>query len=189
MSIAFEEQSLDTALKSSLKKAGVTKQAEIDQVINDSLLRLRSIQSVGVAVSKLPTVQAGFTRAIQATENAWKRVEEEFGLLTSTEVSERVGSKSPHRNLASGLRKRGSILGVNRLNSYRYPGFQFTPNGEVKAAVPALIKAAEEAGWSDTSLVLWLCNPSGSFGGDRPVDHLEDEGMVDRARDLMLTDW
>lgn len=189
MSTAFEDQSLDSALRASLKQVGVTKPAEIDKLIGDAVLRLRSVQSVGATVSSLPPMPAGFTRSIQATENAWRRIENEFGLLTSTEVAERVGSKSKHRNLASGLRLRGQILGVQRLNAYRYPAFQFTGTGEVKPAIPKLIEAAAEAGWSTSSLVLWLCNPSGTFSGDRPVDHLDDDGMVEKAADLMMSDW
>jgi len=189
MSTAFENQSLDAVLKASLKQFGVTRQSDIDQLIGDAVLRLRSTRSVGAAVSTLPPIPAGFTRAIQATENAWRRIEREHGLLTSTEVAGVVGPKSRHRSLASDMRRRGQILGVQRLNSYRYPRFQFTASGEVKPAIPALIEAASEAGWSTSSLVLWLCNPSGAFSGDLPVNHLGDDDMADIARSVMLTDW
>lgn len=189
MSSAFDDQSLDAVLKASLKQVGVTRQSDIDQLVGDAVLRLRSARSVGGVVSTLPPIPAGFTRAIQATENAWRRIEREHGLLTSTEVASVVGSKSKHRGLASDMRRRGEILGVQRLHSYRYPGFQFADSGEVKPAIRNLIEAADEAGWSTSSLVLWLCNPSGAFSGDLPVNHLGDDDMVDMARAVMLTDW
>lgn len=162
---------------------------EIDSLVRDSILRFRSMRSVGGAISKLPPVPSGFTRATQATENVWKHIEDEFGLLTSTEVASRIGSKNPHRALASDMRKRGQLIGVSRLNSYRYPGFQFTPDGTVHQVIAPLLKAAKSAGWSEASLTLWLSNPSGAFGGDRPVDHLDDSDFVTVASDLMTTDW
>jgi hypothetical protein len=133
------------------------------------------------------SVPAGFTRATQATENAWHRIEDEFELLTGSEVAARIDPESHRLDLASEMRERGQLLGVNRLDSY--PAFQFAADGTVKKVVPELIGAANEAGWSEASLMLWLCNPSGSFGGDRPVDHLDDEGLVDIARNMMTTDW
>lgn len=189
MSISFDDQKLDTALRHALEAAGGFGGDEIDALVRDSILRRRSARSVGVAVAKLPPVPSGFTRATQATENAWKQIEDEFGLLTSTEVASRIGSKNPHRALASDMRKRGQLIGVSRLNSYRYPGFQFTADGTVHQVIAPLLKAAKNAGWSEASLTLWLANPSGSFGGDRPVDRLNDSDFVPIASDLMTTDW
>lgn len=189
MSVAFDDHGIGAAVTASAQLAGLTRPDEIEQVVRDSVLRLRSIQSVGAAVSRLPALPAGFTRAIQATENAWRRIDEEFGLLTSTEVAQRIGSKSPHRTLASELRRRGQLIGVSRLNSFRYPGFQFTADSRVHPAVPPLLEAASDSGWSESDLALWLCNPSGSFGGARPVDHLDDADVVDIARAVMATDW
>lgn len=153
------------------------------------LLQIRNRVSLGAAVSKLPTVEAGFTRAVQATENAWRGIADEFGMLSSREVAERIGSKSSNRNLASDLRKRGQLLGVNRLNSYKYPGFQFTAEGTVRPVIPELITTMNESGWTEPSLVLWLCSPSGRFSGMRPVDLLDDPALVAKARDMMQTDW
>ncbi len=175
-------------LEHELARAGVAR-AELDEVITQVRLRLQSRQSVGNAISKLPMVPAGFTRAVQATENAWHRIDDEFGMLQSVEVAKLIGSSSPHRNIASDMRKRGQIVGVERLNRYLYPGFQFGADGAVKPAIKDLLTAAEAAGWTDASLVLWLCAPSGAFAGSRPVDHLDDDNMVQIAVSVMVTDW
>lgn len=189
MSTASDDRKLGAQVKASLRRAGATRQAEIDQVVLESLTRLRSIASLGATISKLPAVPPGLARTAQASENAWRRIEQEFGMLTSIEVSQRIGSRTPHRNLASEMRQKRLLLGVARLNSYRYPGFQFADDGSVRGSIPALLSAAEDAGWSASSLALWLCNPSGSFAGDRPVDHLDDDRVVDIASDMMATDW
>ena len=54
--------------------------------------------------------------ATQATENAWRQLEDEFGMFTSTEVSELLSPRGVNRKLASDMRTRGEILGTRRRN-------------------------------------------------------------------------
>lgn len=74
------------------------------------------------------TEPSSITRAVQATENAVKSIEDEFGLLTSGQVAQRLGSTSNRpavRSLANDMRGRSELIYVRRLNKYLYPGFQF----------------------------------------------------------------
>jgi hypothetical protein len=44
-----------------------------------------------------------------------------------------------------------------------------------------LLRAAEGAGRSEASLILWLISPSGHLNGARPVDLMEDPDRVMQA--------
>ncbi|WP_417219592.1 hypothetical protein [Arthrobacter sp.] len=135
-------------------------------------------------------------RAAQATENAVKSIEDEFGLLTSTEVAQLLGSgsgKASVRSLANDMRARGELLHLRRLNRYLYPDFQFdTSLGRVKPGVKDLLQLAEANSWEPEDVVLWLCSPTTYFeDGSRPVDHLdaEPELVIDVARRAWSVDW
>ncbi|MDQ6740900.1 MAG: hypothetical protein M3021_11240, partial [Actinomycetota bacterium] len=84
-----------------------------------------SIQSLGPALAAIETpVSPQLARSLQATENAWREIREEFGLLSSTELSRAVGSSSPNRSYASDQRNAGNLLAVKRPGGMKYPGFQ-----------------------------------------------------------------
>jgi hypothetical protein len=100
---------------------------ELEFVVRDALRLRRSLASLAPVMQKLPQIPAGVARVAQATENAWQRIDDEFGLLSSTDVARLAGSKTPNRALANSLRLDGKLLAVKRLNSYRYPGFQWRP--------------------------------------------------------------
>jgi len=173
-----------------LRSAGVTAPVELERAVEDVLTQLQSRASLGIAISKAPTVPAGYARALQATENVWREIDEEFDLLTSAEVAMAIGSKSQNRYLASALRKKGKLLGLRRLNAYRYPGFQFQPDGTIHPAISELVAAMHEGGWSEGNFIIWLCSPSRTFAnGGRPVDHLDDPDIVPFAIDMMSADW
>lgn len=135
-------------------------------------------------------------RGAQATENVVKSIEDEFGLLTSTEVAQLLGSASGQtavRSLANDMRARGELLHLRRLNRYLYPGFQFqTSLGRVKPGVKELLQLAEANSWEPEDVVLWLCSPTTYFeDGSRPVDHLdaEPDRVLDVARRAWTVDW
>jgi hypothetical protein len=131
-------------------------------------------------------------RSLQAAENIWRSIAREFGMPTSVEVAELLGSRKPNRSIASTLRNEGSIVGVMRGNSYRFPGFQFDADKAVVVPVmPKLIALARENGRSDEDLVFWLTSPSSFFHEqDRPVDHLrEDDRVLAAARDQFEGTW
>ena len=112
--------------------------------------------------------------AVQATENAWLRIEHEYGMLTSEEVSAELGSTN--KNLsdnAPSQRKQGKLIGVQRRNTILHPGFQLS-NGEIHPEISRLIKAATKLDLPLEELTQWLCAPNEAFGGDKPVNHLND---------------
>ncbi|MFD1210740.1 hypothetical protein ACFQ36_01625 [Arthrobacter sp. GCM10027362] len=136
-------------------------------------------------------VSPQLARSLQACTNAWKRIESEFGLLSSGQVAELLGRSAENRNLASKKRRAGKILGVARGNTYRYPGFQFDRDrGTVRRVIEPLIALAGENGWPPEDVVLWLCAPSTYFHeADRPVDHLEEpERLLAAAQDQFEAD-
>lgn len=193
MSIAATERDLERVrgrLREALAEAHVVADADVlEQVIAQVVRARQSMAALAPAMQKLPAVPAGLARIAQATENAWKRVEDEFGLLTSTEVAARLGSRSVNRDLAKTYRKRGLLLAVRRLNSFRYPGFQFTRDGQIRSTIPELVALSAELSWPQEEVVLWLCAPSGAFDGDRPVDHLDEADVIERARETATIEW
>lgn len=131
-------------------------------------------------------------RAAQATENAVKSIEEEFGLITSAQVAQLLGATSNRaavRSLAYDMRGRGELLYIRRLNKYLYPGFQFDPSlGPVRPLVKALLQLADANGWEPEDVVLWLCSPTTYFeDGSRPVDHFDSD--PDRVLDVARRAW
>ncbi|MCB5280304.1 hypothetical protein [Arthrobacter sp. ES1] len=151
------------------------------------------VHALGAAMAANPVaVSPQMARSLQAAENIWRNIEREFGMLTSMEVAERLGSRKPNRSMASALRNEGSIVGIMRGNSYRFPGFQFdTDKAAVVPVMPKLIALARENERSDEGLVYWLTSPSSLFHEqDRPVDHLHEEDRVlAAARDQFEGTW
>jgi len=190
LSDVFDADTLHSGVARRLRSAGVTAPVELERAVEDVLTQLRSRASVGIAISKAPTVPAGYARALQASENVWREIEEEFGFLTSAEVAVAIGSKSQNRYLASELRRKGKLLGLRRLNAYRYPGFQFLSDGTIHPAIRDLMSAMHDGGWSEGNFIIWLCSPSRAFAdGGRPVDHLDDSDVVLAAIAMMAADW
>ncbi|MPV35735.1 hypothetical protein [Georgenia subflava] len=153
----------------------------------DSALGLSSLSPAMAAAAT--SVSPQLARAAQATENVWRQIGQEFGLLTSTEAAEHMGYGS-NRTWASAQRKAGRLLGVRRGGAYRYPGFQL--DAALVPSISELVGIARQHDWSDESVVLWLCSPSGWMpGGGRPVDslHQEPRSVIDAARSAMAPRW
>lgn len=151
-----------------------------------------SAQALGPALTKLDTAATPATaRALQATENVWRDLDRRYKLLTSTEVAELLGAKEANRAYASNLRGKGQILGVQRRNSYVYPGFQFdSRTHRVKPAIPLILALATELNWDTDDLTIWLGTPSGYYGGDRPADYLDNvDELLRKARDEATMQW
>lgn len=153
---------------------------------------LRAAHGLRISLSKLDT-QATPAQAYraQATENAWRTIEREFGLLTATEVAARAGGNaSAGRTYASDARRNGRLLGVKRLNRVLYPDFQFGPTGPLPV-VRDLRVAADELDIDEATVLLWLTAPTTWWGDDaRPVDHLDEPGAVLSAfRSHFGTSW
>ncbi|WP_434615995.1 hypothetical protein [Arthrobacter sp. A5] len=135
----------------------------------------RSVEALGPALAAVDVaVSPQLAAVMQETENTWREMEAEFGLLTSTEVSAAVGSKSPNRSWASEQRSAGRLLAINRPRGYRYPGFQVDRvHGVILPVIGRLITVAKKAGWSEASLALWLVASTGYLDDARPVDRLD----------------
>lgn len=152
----------------------------------------RSIDSLERALSSLPTTVApGIARAVQATENLWRQVETEFGLLSSAEVAETLGASNANRAYASALRKRGKLAGIERKNSFLYPGFQLDPQKQqVRPWVAPLLELAKEHDRSESDALIWMLAPSNFFDGSRPADNLNDgERILAGAAGTWGTEW
>lgn len=153
---------------------------------------LAATRSLGVSLPKLETeaTPAQAYRA-QATENAWRDIAREFGLLTATEVAERVGgTASAGRTYASDARRNGRLLGVRRLNHVLCPGFPFGPEGPLPM-IRDLRSAADELEIEEPTVLLWLTAPTTWWGDDaRPVDHLDDsDGVLSAFRSHFGITW
>lgn len=153
----------------------------------DAALGLSSLAPAMTAAET--AVSPPLARAAQATENAWRAIDEEFGLLSSTEAAEHMGY-GRNRTWASTQRREGRLLGIRRGSGYRYPGFQL--DRSIMPTIARLIAIAREHEWSEESVVLWLCSPSGWMPGDgRPVELLREgpEAVLAAARAAMSPQW
>jgi hypothetical protein len=152
-----------------------------------------SAQAVGAALASVAVyAEPAITRAVQAEQNLYARIEAEFGMLTSTEAGKRMGSRSSApRNLATTARRNKTLVAVRQGNYLSYPGFQFGPDGKPLAAIGRLLEVADENGWSEAGLVQWLCSPTTYLDGDRPVDHLatDPDRVVAVAAEALAVSW
>ncbi|WP_417216689.1 hypothetical protein [Arthrobacter sp.] len=152
----------------------------------------RSIAALGPALSEVDVdTSPQLARSLQATENAWRDMEAEFGLLTSVEVSRAVGSRSPNRSYASDQRGAGRLLAVKRPGGYKYPGFQIDRREQaIRPVMHELIALATEADRSESGLALWMISPTGYLDGLRPVDLLDEpDHVVEAARQSFNVQW
>lgn len=152
----------------------------------------RSLTALGASVAALQvSASPQMARGLQATENAWREMESEFGLLTGRQVAELMGSRSrTPTGYATDQPKAGKILGIRRRNAYLYPGFQFTPEGAVLPVIPKLLKVAAKYDKSSEGLGQWLCAPTGQLDGERPVDHLGDGcRVIEAAENHYGVEW
>ncbi|WP_018772264.1 hypothetical protein [Arthrobacter sp. 162MFSha1.1] len=122
-------------------------------------------------------------RALRSTENAWREMEAEFGLLTDAEVAAAVSDESGSTQFASHERAAGRLLAVERPEGLRYPGFQVDPSRRViRPVIEELLTIARATGRSEASLALWIAAaPTGYLDGARPVDRLDDPAAVVEA--------
>ena len=127
------------------------------------------------------------------TQEAWARLEKEFGLLTTSEVAAILEDTSTDHTLVSAKRAEHEILAVLQGQEVRYPGFQFDrDHGTVLPVIAPLIKLAHECQWTEGDLSLWLQGPNTSFEKeDRPVDRLRSDPdlVLAAAQNQFTTQW
>ncbi|TFD52371.1 hypothetical protein E3T46_05760 [Cryobacterium sp. Hh11] len=136
-------------------------------------------------------VDPATARAVQARENMWRRIESEFGLLSSSEVSDLLGASNGNRTFTAELRKRGALLAAHRKNGYVFPGFQFDHEaGEVRPWVVPLLETARRHDWSAADVIMWMMSPTTYFDSDRPADHVDDaQRLLDVAERAWGVEW
>jgi hypothetical protein len=122
-----------------------------------------------------------------ATEQAWREIEAEFGLLTAEEVADRIGwsvdeVQTAHRN--------GHILAVHRGGQFLFPGFQLKTDG-IHQAFARLRRAAAHLDVREASVLLWMISPTTwwTIEGSRPVDHLDDPKVVAAFESRFGVEW
>lgn len=140
----------------------------------------RSVAALGVAAAAISVpVSPQMARGVQASENAWRRMEAEFGLLTGADVADLAGSRSRSRgSYAADRRRAGKLLAIKRRNAFVYPGFQFGPDGVVLPAVTRLLELGRRLEVPAPDLAQWLCTPTGQLNGRRAVDLLDEPDVV-----------
>lgn len=175
-------------MPSSLSDPQLAKDQLWEEVQNDPEVlrrirrRRRPERETSEALARLPhTTTPEVAQRAQATENTWRNIEKEFGLLTSAEVADRVGKAG--RSYAHQRRTNGDLLAVRRGGRDYYPGFQVTPTGPVPL-MAELAAEASELGVREASVLLWMVAPATWWDGlgpesdNRPVDHLDDPDEV-----------
>jgi hypothetical protein len=129
-------------------------------------------------------------RVVQAQQNLYDRIEAEFGLLTSAQAGDQMGSRAvARRNAATAVRNEGKLLALRRGQYLLYPGFQFTSAG-IRPVIADLWAFAREHGWGETSLLEWMVSPTTYLTGQRPVDIIDDpDRLLTVAREAFEISW
>lgn len=131
----------------------------------------------------------------EATRNVWRRVQQEFGLLTAKQAGEEMFSTAGRTNdLANRRRRQGLLMAVELAGQNYFPGFQFV-DGTPHPVIKRLSATRESLGVSEEETLKWLVRPSTWWNrdGDRPVDHLDDpdgpRSIVQAFRDSQELPW
>lgn len=114
---------------------------------------------------------------LQARRNAEAREEliSEFGLLSSSDIASRAGSRAKNKAaLANRWKQEGRIFSVPHYGTASYPAFQFDDEGQPLPVIASILSSVgrQSGGWE---LALWLIAANGWLGGRRPVDLLRSE--------------
>src|ERR1700748_3318432 len=85
-----------------------------------------SAQAVGHALASVAVyTEPAITRAVQAEQNLYTRIENEFGMLTSTEAGKQMGSRSrAPRNFAATAHRDNTLRALRPRHRLVYPRFQ-----------------------------------------------------------------
>lgn len=182
----------EDTLRQAKKVAGTTSDRETVDLALRTLIAMRRQPELENALSRLRSVVDPATaRAAQATENVWREIADEFGLLKSSEVGDLLGASKSNREFISIRRTRGELLGIVRNNGYLYPGFQFDRStGAIRSWVKPLLELAGEHSMGAADVLFWMMSPTTYFGGDRPADHArEGDQLLDVAGRSWSVQW
>lgn len=125
------------------------------------LERAMSTRVLGAVMAASPEpTSPELARSLQAEENWWRKIENEFALLNSSETAVLLGAKAGNNRIASSQRAAGKIIGFERRHALRFPQFQFDlTNHVVFPVIPQLIAVARSFDFSDEDLMLWMSSP------------------------------
>lgn len=116
-------------------------------------------------------------QVLQARRNAVARdaLLREFGGMTSAQIGENAGSRSPNRAaLAHRWKSDGRIFAVPHQGTNYFPGFQFRDDGQPLEVIAQVIRilGSKRGPWE---IALWFTSNNGWLGGRRPVDLLRED--------------
>lgn len=163
----------------------------VASVVTDLDQTRRNVAALGSAIHAAQvTASPPLARAVQAQQNLYDRIEAEFGLLTSAEAADRMGSRAvARRNAASAARNDGRLVALRRGRYLLYPGFQFSSDG-IRPVIGELWSLAREHGWSEVSLIEWLVAPTTYLSDRRPADLLDEpDRLLAVAREALGISW
>lgn len=169
-----------------------TEERYAEEIAAEVVHTRNTVRALGEAIraAHVPATPA-LAASTQARENLYERIAAEFGLLTSTQAGEAMGSRSSSatRNLAIKARREGRVVGLKRGTYTVFPGFQFTEAG-LRPVVAELIKIGDAHGRTEAGLVQWLMTPTTYLHGRRPVDVVDEpEALLGAAHSSFGVDW
>ena len=123
-------------------------------------------------------VGPGMLAQVALHDEAWREVEERWGMLSADEVTVATGGKKGSASAhTSNLRRRRGLAGVKRDGALRYPGFQLVAHGasrfEVAAAWSALVHSLTPAGWDPADVLMWAASPNTWLDGGTPAEEIQ----------------
>jgi hypothetical protein len=125
-----------------------------------------------------PSVPRPTTWTLQATEILWRDVGAEFGLLTATELSLKMGPRIVDPGLVNGMYREGQLIAMHRAGQVLFPGFQVQHGTGVAYTVIRDLRQTAGSAGSDQSMIKWLVTPSADLDWARPVDLLDHSEVV-----------
>ncbi|MEH0109011.1 hypothetical protein V6N00_04670 [Tersicoccus sp. MR15.9] len=161
--------------------------ASVDGTTTEVLLAatqrtVAAIEALGAAAHAVQVpASPQLARSAQHTENRWRHLEDEFGLLTAAQAGRRMGSRNDRAARTRVSSARNSLLAVRRGRRNLFPGFQFDDDGRPRSSVTRLLGRARSLDVTDETFALWLVAPAEALDAQRPVDLLADTDAVDRV--------
>lgn len=131
---------------------------------------------------------AGLELGKANTEVALQNIAASDGLYTVPEVAELIGAS--HERVRQ-MFAAGQLIGLMWRDELVFPGVQFGPDhDEVAAFVQPLIVAGRELDYSLRGLTFWLYSPTSYFGGDSPVNYVDESvRLVSAFRAYAGVEW
>ncbi|WBM80185.1 hypothetical protein KIV56_00930 [Cryobacterium breve] len=128
---------------------------------------------------------------IVQAETLWRQIESKWGLLNVIDVLNVLHLAKGDEDELARMRAEGRLLAFKRGGEWAYPEFQFqAESGLIEPVITDLIQLASQLNWVNEELVIWLCSPSGYFGGDLPIEHLHGpEDLLEKARKEWTVEW